>query len=173
MSTYKSLKDQIKEIEYWLRLATLLHGPMKQYLLSVLHNKQNDPTYQGLPEDPTELYNELSTVHNGKIKRLRKKGILKDDQLELLLPTNGDNKTYSGAFDVTLLVVLIINCTTLPAPTHGWNTLPLDSDTSIAANVLRAREWRNILMHEDANAITITVFHSKWNEGFALSLIHI
>ena len=35
MSTYKSLKDQIKEIEYWLRLATLLHGPIKQYLLSV------------------------------------------------------------------------------------------------------------------------------------------
>ena len=134
--------------------------------MSVLHNKQNDPIYQGLPENPKELYKELSTVHIGTIKKLRKKGILKDDQLEILLPKNGDYKTYSKAFDVTLLAVLIINCTTLPPPVNGWNQkVPLDSDTSIAANVLRAREWRNFLNHVDANVINTILFQSKWKEG--------
>ena len=164
MSTYKSLSDQIKEIENWLRLSTLLHGPLKQYLLCVLHNK-NNLAYQGLPEDPTELFKALNTVHKGTINKLKKKGVLKDDQLEILLPTNGDNKTYSEAFDVTLLVVLIINFTTLPPPVNGWKKLPPDSDTSIAANVLRAREWRNFLNHIDANAIDKTVFQLKWIEG--------
>ena len=167
MSTNKSLSDQIKEIEYWLRLATLLHGPLKQYLLDVLHSNIN-LVYQGLPEDSTELYKELSTIHISTIKKLRKKGILKDDQLELLLPTNGDNKTFSEAFDITLLVILIINCTTLPSPVNGWTKLPLGSDTSIAANVIRAREWRNFLNHVDANAIDNTLFQSKWNEGIAI-----
>ena len=167
MSTYKSLSDQIKEIENWLRLATLLHGPLKEHLLCVLHNKNNH-AYQGLPEDPTDLYTELSTVHLGTINKLKKKRILKDDQLEILLPTNGDNKTYSEAFDVTLLVVLIINCTTLPPPVNGWSKFPLDSDTSIAANVIRAREWRNFLNHIDAYAVEKTVFQTKWTEGITI-----
>ena len=74
-------------------MATLLHGPIKQYLMNILHNKQNDPSYKGLPEEPTELYKELSTVHKGIINRLKRRKILKDDQLEILLPTNGDKKT--------------------------------------------------------------------------------
>ena len=163
-SISQSISQQIKDIDFWLHLAVFLHGPLKQHLLIVLHNKNNQG-YQGLPEDPTELYKEPSTVHNSTINKLRKKGVLKDDQLELLLPTNGDNKTYSEAFDVTLLVVLIINFTTLPPPENGWFKPPLDSDTSIAANVLRARAWRNFLNHTDANDIEKTAFGLKWSEA--------
>ena len=161
------MSKNIKDVEFFLRLVTLLHGPLKQSLLSVLHNKQNDPSYKGLPEDPTELYKELSTVHRGIINRLRKQGILKNNQLEILLPTNGDNKTYSDAFDVKLLLILIINnCTTLPPPVNGWNNkIPLDSDTSVAANVLRARLLRIYLNHVDAKSINKTVFQWKWTEG--------
>ena len=168
MSTYyKSISQQIKEIEYWLRLTTFLHGPLKQNLLCVLHNKKN-LAYQGLPDDPSELYGVLSTDHKDTINKLQKKKVLKDDQLEILLPTNGDNKTYSDAFDVTLLVVLIINCTTLPPPKNGWYKPPLDSDTSVAANVIRARDWRNFLNHTDANAINKAAFNLKWAQGIAI-----
>ena len=168
MSTYKSISQVIKEIEYWLRLAIVLHGPLKQNLLCVLHNKNNDPSYKGLPEDPSELYKELSTTHKSVINKLVNAKVLKKDQLEILLPTIGDNKTYSEGFDVTLLVVLIINCTTLPPPQDGWYKTPPDSDTGVAANVVRGREWRNFLNHIDANAIDEAAFNLKWTKGIAI-----
>ena len=168
MSTYKTISQQIKEIDYWLRLATLLHGPIKQALLCVLHNR-NKLAYQGLPEDPSELYKELSTTHQKTIKDLVKRKILKKDQLEILLPSNGENKTYSDTFDVTLIVVLIINCTTLPQPVGGWNQKsPLESDPSVAANALRGREWRNYMNHADAKTVDKTIFNQKWTEGMAI-----
>ena len=126
----KSISQQIKDIDLWLRLAVFLHGPLKQHLLIVLHNKNNQG-YQGLPEDPTELYTELSTVHCGtKIKELRKIRGLNNDQLEVLLPTNGENKTYSDTFDVTLLVVLIIHFTTLSSCLLYTSPSPRDLSTS-------------------------------------------
>ena len=167
MSTYKTIKQVINEVDYWLRLATYLHGPLKEQLLCVLHNKDN-LSYQGLPEDPSLLYKELSTIHKGVIDKLTKKGVLKKDQLEVLLPTNGNQKTFSEAFDVTLLVLLIINCTTLPPPVNGWYQPPLDSDTSVAANILRARAWRNFLNHTDANSIDQKSFDSKWTEAVGI-----
>ena len=88
--------------------------------------------------------------------------------MELLLPTNGSNKTNSEAFDVTVIVVLIINCTTLPPPVNGWHNLPLDSDATVAANVVRARAWRNFLNHTDANTFEKVAFNSKWKEAIAV-----
>ena len=169
MSTYKSVAQLTKDIEYWLRLAIFLHGPLKETLLHVLHNKSKDVTYNGLPEDPSALYTQLSTTHQNTINSLVKKNVLKKDQLELLLPTNGHKKTYSNTFDITLLVVLIINCTTLPPPVNGWNQkIPLHNDFSVAANVLRAREWRNYLNHTDANSIDEPSFDTKWLEGISI-----
>ena len=168
MSTYKSIAQTISEIDYWLRLATFLHGPLKHQLLCVLHNKNNHSHYQGLPENPTDLYTALSKTHKGIIAQLTKKKVLRKDQLEILLPANGSNKTYSEAFDVTVIVVLIINCTTLPPPVNGWHNLPLDSDITVAANVLRSRAWRNFLNHTDANAIDKATFSVKWNEAIAV-----
>ena len=167
MSTYKTIKQVINEVDYWLRLATYLHGPLKEQLLCVLHNKDN-LSYQGLPEDPSLLYKELSTIHKGVIDKLTKKGALKKDQLEVLLPTNGNQETFSEAIEVTLLVLLIINCTTLSPPKNGWYQPPLDSDASVAANVLRARAWRNFLNHTDANSIDQKSFDSKWAEAITI-----
>ena len=123
----------MSEKQYWLRLATAQRGPVKQQLLCVLHNKDNYPHYQGLPEDPSQLYHELATTHRPTINALIKKRVLKADQAEVLLPTNGVNKTFSKNVDVTLIVMLIIECTTLRPPVNGWYKPPLDSDTSVAA----------------------------------------
>ena len=159
-------RKTIAENQYWLRLATAQHGPVKQQLLCVLHNKNKNTNYQGLPEDPSQLYHALSTTHKPTINQLIKKKVLKDDQIELLLPTNGDKKTFSEKFDLTLIVLLIINCTTLQPPVNGWFKSPPDSDTSVAANVLRARAWRNFLNHTDF--IDKNEFETKWKEGIAI-----
>ena len=164
MSTCKSIKKVIQEIDYWLRLSTAQHGLLKHQLLCVLHNKNNG-NYQGLPEDPLQLYYELSTTHKPTINALVKKRVLKQDQLKLLLPSDGSQKTDSQAFDVTLIVLLIINCTTLPPPVNGWYKPPLDSDASVAASVLRARAWRNFLNHANANSIDQAKFNEKWKEA--------
>ena len=82
MSTCISVADTIKEIEYWIRLATFLHEPLKHALLQILHNTVNDTSYDGLPTDPHQLYKELQTNHLNKINKLKKKGILKRDQID-------------------------------------------------------------------------------------------
>ena len=55
-----SVADAIRVVQFWLRLATLLLYPLKNALLFVLHNTGKRTDYVGLPEDETELYNELS-----------------------------------------------------------------------------------------------------------------
>lgn len=169
MSTCLSIKQVTVKLEYWLRLATFLHGPLKQRLLHILHNKDNDTLYQGLPEDPSELYKELSTTHKKTLDNLVKMRVLKKDQYDILLPPNGNKQTDSEAFDVTLIVLLIINCTTLPPPVGGWKQKsPLDTDPSKAANALRGREWRNFLNHTNASSIDEPAFNLKWTEGEAI-----
>ena len=132
-----SIKQLIQKIKFWLRLAILLHGPLKENYLCILHNKKNDPSYRGLPEDPAELYKELSTTHKRTLNKLVKDKVLKKHDHEILLPKNTGNKTDSSQFDVTLITVLIINCTTLQPPRDGWNQrLPPTNDPSVAANIL-------------------------------------
>ena len=123
-------------------MATFLHYPLKSALLFVLHNKGNRKDYNGLPEKEIDLYNELSR-NIGAIKKIK---VISKAQVDILLPP-GANKTDSSTFDVTLIIVLIINFTTLPAPKKGWRVDPDITDTSTAAFVLRARKWRNFLIH--------------------------
>lgn len=163
MSTYQSVDDVIKEIEHWLRLSTLLHSGIKESLLSVLHNDQND-LYIGLPRDPVNLYNGLNTTHKKKLTELRNNKVISREQWVKLFTKTG--KTYSENLDITLITVLIINCTTLQPPHTGWNhRLLLPTDNSKSANVLRAREWRNYVHHTDPNDIDLNKFVNKWTEG--------
>ena len=169
MSTYKSVADTIKEVEFWLRLSTFLHEPLKFALLRILHNSKNDPNYDGLPEDPHLLYQELSSKHLNSIQQLKKSSILQQDQIDLILPPN-DNKTDSTKFDITLICILIRNfCDRLPAPINGWNDKnPPTHDTSIAAYVIRAREWRNYIHHTEPKEIDQKTFNTKWTEGTSI-----
>ena len=164
MSSYVPVADQIKEVEYWLRLATFLHYPLKNALLFVLHNTGNRTDYDGLPKDATKLYNKLSANIN-QINKLTKKKVLSKAQVDLLLPPKG-NKTDSSTFDVTLIIVLIINFTTLPAPNKGWNVKLDPTDVSTAAFVILARLWRNRLIHAtEPGSLCKTDFDNTWSEG--------
>ena len=148
-------------------MACVVHGPLKESFLRVLHNEDNDPTYDGLPKDPIELYKELSTTHRTTIDKLVKIKLLNPDQLELLLPTNGSSMTFSSLFDITLIALMIINFTTLPPPKGGWKKMD-PSDNGVSANMVRGREWRNFVNHNNADTITNGILNTKWSEGTAI-----
>ena len=113
-----SLSSIIKTYEHWLHYGIFIHEPLKASLIDVLHNLSGDTSYNGLPSNPWDLYQELDKNHKIILNKLLKNGILKKDQMELIFPAN--KETHSDKFDVTLLVILIINCTTLKPPVNGW-----------------------------------------------------
>ena len=112
----------------------------------------------------------MSTTHKKTLYKLVKDKVLNKNDLDILLPANTYNKTDSSKFDVTLITVLIINCTTLQPPRNGWGQkTPPTNDPSAAANVLLGRNWRNCLFHElDAYSIDEALFDVKWDEGVAI-----
>ena len=81
-------------------IATDIH--LKNNLLEILHNKTN-----GLPEDPKDLYTffQNNKTDIGK-KRTKKKLQLFPDQLDIILPPQG-NEVDSQSCDITLIVALI------------------------------------------------------------------
>ena len=120
-------------------LAVNLH--CQQALLEVVH----DPNY-GIPSNEEDLYKFFDKAKNkSKIRNLIKKNLLKDDQVNLLLPQN--QRTYSQKWDVTLICVVIINFTDLPPPTNGWRRELHPIDVTVAAFVVMARQSRNKMNH--------------------------
>ena len=160
-----SLASIIKTYEHWLHYGTFVHEPLKESLLGVLHNSCGDTSYNGLPTNPADLYNSFDKHHKLKLNKLLQKGVLNKDQMQLIFPPN-KQETYSNNFDVTLLVVLIINCCNLPPPVKGWKDKnPPLSDQSKSANVIRARELRNFFHHTDPKIFDKQTFDDKWLEG--------
>ena len=160
-----SLASTIKTYEHWFHYGTFVHEPLKTSLLDVFHNVSNNTSYNGLPSNPKDLYRELDQNHKVTLTKLQQKGVLKQDQMLLIFPKN-KQETYSDKFDVTLLVVLIINCCNLPPPVNGWKDKdPPISDISIGANVIRAREMRNFFHHTDPKDFDKQTLDKKWLEG--------
>ena len=160
-----SLASTIKKYEHWFHYGTFVHEPLKTSLLNVFHNVSGDTSYNGLPSNPKDLCKELDQNHKVTLTKLQRNGVLKQDQMLLIFPKN-KQETYSDKFDVTLLVVLIINCCNLPPPVNGWKDKhPPISDISIGANVIRARELRNVFHHTDPKDFDEQVLDKKWLEG--------
>lgn len=170
MSDYKNYDDVVKEIEYWLRLATFLHEPLKKALLLVLHNDKCETFYEGLPRDPEELYKYFKAREND-IKALCKKSKLVPEQVALLLPN--EKKTYSERFDANLVIVVIKRIVKLPIHKSKRIFLkkaqPHSSDQSTSANFFRARKWRNFVHHTDPKDIDEDLFNKKWEEGVRIT----
>ena len=89
--------------------------------------------------------------------------MLKQDQLDIIYPNN--NKTCFSKFDIIIIALLIRNCQILPPPTDGWDKALLPHDTSISANVMRARIIRNLIFHyADPSAMTDVEFQKVWSD---------
>ena len=106
---------------------------------------------------------QLQTVLNTKqafLQTLRRR-IINDDQWNLLYSASGNPD--SKEFDITLLSVLLRNICNLKPPATGWSTMPLETDRSEEANLLRIKLYRNkILAHAPSTEVSDSQFHDLW-----------
>ncbi len=89
--------------------------------------------------------------------------VISASQWKLLYPTSG--LPHSQSFDVTLLSVLLRNICGLTAPATGWSDMPPDSDTSVAANIVRIKIYRNtVYAHIRNTEIADNEFENLWQK---------
>ena len=76
-----------------------------------------------------------------------KQKVIRRIQYDILLPPT--RRTDSSKFDLTLLTLALRVLCPIQAPVTGWETLPLPSDQTEGANLVRLRIGRNELIHTD------------------------
>ena len=86
----------------WAKCGLAAEIHLRNNLLEVLHNKTNDPSYVGLPEDPKDLYMFFQKINISN----KKKKTFFPDQLDIVLPQQGD-QVDSKECDITLITGLI------------------------------------------------------------------
>ena len=159
MST--STREVVEKSDYWIRANLALEFFVKEALIRVLHNLNNDPSYSGLPRDPVELYKHMSRCRNSSNYKH-----LEPHQWDLLCPTSG-NESDSKEWDITLLVCVIRNELTLPKPTRRISRARklecIEHIKHIKHFANRARKIRNLLKHRSVKAIS-TEFNVHWDE---------
>ena len=96
----------------------------KQQLLREKSTKcLQDLFHQTFSRNPATLFQELSQkVNKDKLDKLKKKGVLKDDQYDLIFPPS--QQTDSEKFDITLLFLLIRTLCGYKKPSNGWDKEP-------------------------------------------------
>ena len=110
---------------------------------------------------PSTLTAVLNT-NKAILQKLRYK-VINPSQWKLLYPSSGPPDSQS--FDVTLLTVLLRNICGLTRPASGWDALPPDSDTSVAANIARIKFYRNqVHAHITTTEIADNEFENLWLE---------
>ena len=106
----------------------------------------------------------LATVLNSNKSLLKKirYSVITPLQWSLLFPTSGapDSKN----FDITLLTILLRNICGLSSPTTGWNLMPPARDTSISADILRIKFFRNQVYHIASPQLDDAKFETLWKE---------
>ena len=154
MST--STSEVVEKSDYWIRVNLALEFCVKEALIHVLHNLDNDPSYSGLPRDPVQLFQHMTRCRGNRNYKH-----LKADQWVLLCPASGQSE--SKEWDITLLVCVIRNETSLK-PLGGWKN-PSPNDNTKGGFLDRARHLRNLLKHGSFEKISTELqFDGHWNE---------
>ena len=100
--------------------------------------------------------------HRKTLQRLRYT-VINPPQWRLLYPAAGPPN--SNDFDITLLTILLRNICGLPSPASGWNAMPSTTDTSISADILRIKIFRNEVYGHTASAqYDDARFEKLWQE---------
>ena len=108
-----------------------------------LLNKFHDNDKYSFSRDPKQLYLELQQKKS-QIDKLRKCSVLFQDQYELLIPPKGD-EVNSEMFDITLLMILLVNFCGFKYPQKAWIPQALDVDDF--ANIVRIKRLRDEISH--------------------------
>ena len=163
MASAPTLAPSTKETTNYARLCRLLvDGGTKalRYTFDKFHS-------------PANLFNVLkagSTEHL-TLQFLKKKKIINATQWGKLYPSAPWSVT-SEDFDITLLVVLLRNICRLAAPATGWDSLPSASDTSVEANIVRVKYYRNTVYgHASQASVDDPTFNSLWRDVSAALVV--
>ena len=98
------------------------------------------------------------------LQSLRKKRILSPFQWVKLYPAIKPTVS-SKNFDITLLMVLLRNICGLVRPATGWDTLPLDADTTLEADIVRIKCYRNTVYgHASQASVDDVTFNQYWQD---------
>ncbi|KAJ7369473.1 hypothetical protein OS493_038739, partial [Desmophyllum pertusum] len=133
------------------RLARLLVDGGTHVLRKVLHSIHPSATLQHV------LNNNFA-----KLQRMKLKRVIFDVQWEKLFPSSGDPPD-SKTFDITLLHLLLREICHLVQPVTGWHNMPVDTNDSREANIVRIKCFRNELCHSISTGIPNGEFEDKWN----------
>ena len=87
--------------------------------------------------------------HKKTLQKLRY-NVINPSQWRLLYPAAGPPN--SNNFDITLLTILLRNICGLSSPATGWNAMPPTTDSSISADILRIKMFRNEVYGHTASA---------------------
>ena len=100
--------------------------------------------------------------HRKILQRLRYK-VITPPQWRLLYPAAGPPN--SNDFDITLLTILLRNICGLSSPATGWKVMPPKTDTSMSADILRIKIFRNEVYGHTASAqYEDATFEKLWQE---------
>ena len=112
-----------------------------------------------------DLHTVLSSprVH-AALQSLRKKRILSPLQWGKLYPAI-KSAVSSKNFDITLLMVLLRNICGLVRPATGWDTLPPETDTTLEADIVRIKYYRNTVYgHASEASVDDVTFKQYWQD---------
>ena len=100
--------------------------------------------------------------HRKTLQKLRH-NVINPPQWRLLYPAAGPPD--SNDFDITLLTILLRNICGLSSPASGWNAMPPSTDTSISADILRIKIFRNeVYGHTTSAQYDDATFEKLWQE---------
>ena len=98
------------------------------------------------------------------LQKLRNRNVINQQEWNLLYPSPG---VYgkSTEFDITLLFKLFRNICSLTPPGTGWDNFPNGTDTSLQADLVRIKFYRNAVYgHSNNMEISDAEFVDLWRE---------
>ena len=114
---------------------------------------------------PGNLEKVLSTSKiRDELQELRKRKVLNPSQWgKLYLAIK--SSVSSRDFDITLLVVLLRNICGLVCPATGWDTVPPTTDTTLEADIVRIKCYRNTVYgHVSQASVDDVTFKQYWQD---------
>lgn len=115
------------------------------------------------PIGKLDVFLSNSAVHS-TLASLKRRGALNPSQWAKLYPAIRSSASSTN-FDITLLTLLLRNTCNLVPPSTGWNAFPPAADTSIVADIIRIKCYRNeVYGHAEKASFNDAVFIQYWQD---------
>ncbi|CAC5411860.1 unnamed protein product [Mytilus coruscus] len=115
---------------------------------------------------PTCLEASLKKEYS-KLSDLKKKHRINQSHWNIMFPKfsgiNFSDVPDSKIFDITLMITLLRNLTTITHPHGGFDSLPTAMETTPGANLARIKYYRNYLAHLNDGKVESTTFNTAWD----------